>query len=214
MNPSDLFIILPILFLIVGATVAIIGYRKWRAKGIALGIAVFCVLYVVLIPTIIPAAILSSFNDPAVIAARESAAQGLNEAYLGVRTVLKQLPTLENAEQLLISTTGRSNGETGCAHAWVDVLYGTSLAPAIISDKYVQQLQSVGWLSNDVKQESSRELTRGENTQFSIEYGGDYADYWKQQGYEKEYLPAAKKYVNVLNTRIDFFVPSRAKCAQ
>jgi len=175
---------------------------------------VFCVLSVVLVPTVIPAIVLSAVTDPSAIAARESMAKGMNEAYLGATTILKRLPTVENNEQLLSRTAGTSNSETGCYHARVDILYGTSLDASTISSEFAQQLQVAGWQGNDVKLGHSRDLVQGENAQFIIEYGGDYADYWKQQGYEKEYLSAITKYANVLNARIDYFVPSRVKCTQ
>ncbi len=214
MNPSYFFIILPVLSLIVGTIVGVVGYRKWRAKGALLGVAVFCVLSVVLVPTVIPAIVLSAVTDPSAIAARESMAKGMNEAYLGATTILKRLPTVENSEQILSRTAGTSNSETGCYHAWVDILYGTSLDASTISSVFAQQLRIAGWQGNAVKLGHSRDLVQGENAQFIIEYGGDYADYWKQQGYEKEYLSAITKYANVLNARIDYFVPSRVKCTQ
>lgn len=214
MNPSYLFIILPILALIVGVIVSVVGYRKWRAKGIFLGVVTFLVLSVVLVTTVIPATVLLAVTDPTTVSARETYAKGINEALFGTNTALKKLPVIDNVEQVIVSDRNAPDNVAGCYHAWIDVLYGTSLDPSLVADNFVQQLQIAGWQSNDVKQESSRVLVQGENAQFSIEYGGDYADYWKQQGFEKEHLSAITKYANVLNARIDYFVPSRAKCIQ
>jgi hypothetical protein len=158
MNPSYFFIILPVLSLIAGTIVGVVGYRKWRAKGVLLGVAVFCVLSVVLVPTVIPAIVLSAVTDPSAIAARESVAKGMNEAYLGATTILKRLPTVENSEQILSRTAGTSNSETGCYHARVDILYGTSLDASTVSGEFAQQLQIAGWQGNDVKPGHSRDL--------------------------------------------------------
>lgn len=212
MSVSYLFIVLPALSLIVGIVAGVIGYRKWRAKGIVLGIVVFGVLSVALVPTVIPAVVLLSVTNPSVASARGTAVKGMNEALFGANTILKRMPIIENAEQAIVNGGSTSDEATGCYHAWVDILYATSLDPLTFSDKLAQQLQTAGWISNEAKQPQSREFVQGENTRFSIEYGSDYAEYWKQQGYGSEYLSATARYSNTLNARIDYFVPSRAKC--
>jgi len=215
MSPTYLFILLPILAIVVGVIVAIYGFKRWHAKGIFLGVLVAFLLFVVSETTIIPLAVLQAVFAPSNIDARQKYGQGSNAAISGASSASELLPVVKGIDKLLVGYGfGLSKEVQDCYHSQIDFLYGTSIDSPIAFGLFTQGLEATGWTTHGLVLERSREFVRGENDLVGVEYGGDYIDLWKQQGYSTSYLSMTTHYSNTLFVRVDYFLPSRTSCGQ
>ncbi len=137
-----------------------------------------------------------------------------NAAMSGAFTTLDHLSIPDGIERVTVSGGASCSDidDCRCYYAQVYILYGTHFPAAIAFDKFIQQLQTSGWIPEGTEYPESRGFIQGDNAYLNLDHNGGSAFLWRSLDRQSDYVSATAKYSGTLNMRIDYMLPDRKAC--